>query len=320
MSLHSYPSIFAIGHSAIGDLLSHEVIVEEKVDGSQISFGLIEGELFIRSRGAKIQADAPEGMFANGVKAIQEIKALLTEGWTYRGEYLSKPKHNTLAYSRTPKNYIILFDINSGLEVYLSPEEKRAEAERIGLECVPQLFQGKIESPTHLRELLRFESVLGGQNIEGVVVKPVGYSLFGRDKKALLGKYVSETFKEKHIKDWKNSNPTQNDVIVTLGQTYNSEVRWQKAIQHLRDDGKLEGSPRDIGPLIQEIPADILKDSEQEIKNALFAWAWPHIRRHVIRGFPEWYKQQLMEQGFVEPPVQEPSPAETRQESTVSHD
>lgn len=300
MKIHSYPSIFAIGHAAIGDLLSTEVIVEEKVDGSQISFGLIDGELSVRSKGAEVQVDAPEGMFANGVKAIKAVAHLLTPEWTYRGEYLSKPKHNTLAYERIPANHIIIFDINSGLEEYLSPEAKRAEAAKLGFEVVPQLFFGKIQSPTHLKELLANVSVLGGQNVEGIVVKPNGYSLFGRDKKVLIGKYVSEHFKEKHVKEWKAGNPTQNDVIVTLGQTYNSEVRWNKAIQHLRDDGQLEGSPRDIGALIQEIPADILRDSEDEIKDALFKWAWPHIKRHTIRGFPEWYKEKLAATAFVD--------------------
>jgi hypothetical protein len=294
----SYPSIFTIGHAALGTLLEGDVIVEEKVDGSQFSFGLINGELCLRSKGAQLFAAEPEGMFKQAVEAVKAIAHLLTPEWSYRGEYLQKPKHNTLAYSRIPQNHVIIFDINTGLETYLSADQKREEAARLGFECVPQLFVGKVESPEHLRSFLNTESVLGGQTVEGVVIKPVNYDVFGRDKKVLIGKYVSESFKEKHVKEWKGSNPTQNDVIVTLGQTYNSQVRWRKAIQHLRDDGKLEGSPRDIGYLIQEVPSDILKDSEQEIKDALFKWAWPHIKRHATRGLPEWYKDQLLQQGF----------------------
>ena len=41
-SWNSYPSIFNLGHKAIQNLLTVDVNVEEKVDGSQFSFGLVE--------------------------------------------------------------------------------------------------------------------------------------------------------------------------------------------------------------------------------------------------------------------------------------
>ena len=39
-SWHSFPSVYAVGHAALADLFLDDVIVEEKVDGSQFSFGL----------------------------------------------------------------------------------------------------------------------------------------------------------------------------------------------------------------------------------------------------------------------------------------
>lgn len=36
-SWHSYPSIYALGHRAIVDLLKGPVFIEEKIDGSQFS-------------------------------------------------------------------------------------------------------------------------------------------------------------------------------------------------------------------------------------------------------------------------------------------
>lgn len=38
--IESYPKIYNMGHAAIAELLLGEVTVEEKVDGSQISFGI----------------------------------------------------------------------------------------------------------------------------------------------------------------------------------------------------------------------------------------------------------------------------------------
>ena len=58
--IHSYPTVFAIGHKMIADLFNGSVVVEEKVDGSQFSFGVIDGELVCRSKGQQIVVNAPE--------------------------------------------------------------------------------------------------------------------------------------------------------------------------------------------------------------------------------------------------------------------
>lgn len=110
-SWHSYPSIFNLGHKAISDLLKGEVNVEEKVDGSQFSFGFFnihrdectflednvpcqcEQGLRVRSKGAVMNADAPESLFKEAVNHVKSIEHLLHPGWTYRGECLKKPHH-----------------------------------------------------------------------------------------------------------------------------------------------------------------------------------------------------------------------------------
>lgn len=167
-SYHSYPSIFALGHKAIKDLLTVPVIVEEKVDGSLFSWGLDEnGFIRVRSKGAELQPLAPEKMFTKAVELANRLAPILHPGWTYRGEFLSKPKHNALAYDRVPNGNVILFDVNTGHEAYLSYQEKSAEAARIGLECVPLLFSGTVATVEQFRALLDTPSVLGGQKAKG---------------------------------------------------------------------------------------------------------------------------------------------------------
>jgi hypothetical protein len=299
--IHSYPSIYNLGHSAIVDLLKQPVIVEEKIDGSQISFGLnSEGEVQLRSKGAQINTVAPEGMFKRAVETVTQLKLLLKPGWTYRGEYLNSPHHNALTYNRVPEKHIILFDVNTGLESYMTPEEKKQVASDLGLECVPVLFTGMIEDVEQFRNLLDTESVLGGQKIEGVVIKPVGYNLFGRDKKALLGKFVSESFREVHSKTWDAEHKTHGaqDIIQILAASYGTNARWNKAVIHLKERGELQGEPKDIGLLMKEVPEDVLKECEQEIKEDLFKWAWPQIRRKITHGLPEWYKEEMLKNAF----------------------
>lgn len=299
-SWHSYPSIYALGHRYVADLLLDPVLVEEKIDGSQFSFGRFMGDdgpyLRCRSKGAELNLIAPDGMFKRGVEAVQGLADKLTAGWTYRAEYLMKPKHNALAYDRTPKDHIILFDINDGHESYLSYERKAEEAARLGLEVVPKMFEGKIEDIQHFRALLDTVSCLGGQKIEGVVIK--NYQRFGPDKKVLLGKFVSEAFKETHAREWKAANPTQGDILGQLIRSLKTDARWHKAVQHLRERGQIEDSPRDIGLLMKEVPIDVEEEEIDFIQDKLFEWAWPHIRRGIIAGLPEWYKEQLLKKQF----------------------
>ncbi len=296
----SYPSIYALGHRAIAEILSSPCVIEEKVDGSQFSMCRTDGELSCRSKGKDIILDNPEKMFSKAVATAQALD--LRDGWTYRCEYLASPKHNTLAYSRVPKMHLVVFDICTGPESYLNPTEKRSECERIGLECVPCFFDG-IARPhdwqngeqidrAWIEDRLSQDSFLGGCKIEGIVVK--NYAVFTPEKKVAIAKYVSEAFKEKHTTEWKKSNPTQSDVAQHIITSLKTEARWRKAIQHLRDDGRLTETPRDIGAFIAEIQADVEKEETDGIKEALFKHFWPQIKRGVIAGAPEFYKEQLL--------------------------
>lgn len=296
MRIGSYPKVLNIGHSGLFHLLDDPVIVQEKVDGSQFSFGVLDGELVCRSRGRQINTDAPDNLFAEAVETVRLLEGDLTPGWIYRGEVLKKPNHNALTYNRVPKGHVVLFDINPGLESYLPYDDVVKEGERLGLEVVPIFFEGMIKSVDMCLGFMENESFLGGPKIEGVVIK--NYSRFGQDGKAIMGKYVSEAFKEVHKTSWKEKNPSQKDVIRKLIGEYRTEPRWHKAMQHIAERGELLHEPKDIGGLVKEVQADILEECEEEIKQALFDWAWPHIRRGVSSGCAEWYKRQLLERQF----------------------
>lgn len=299
MRLHSYPSIFAVGHRALVGLLDGPVIIEEKIDGSQITFGVIDGELCIRSKGAEIFADAPEKMFALGVEKIKGVTDKLVPGWHYRGEFLQKPKHNTLVYSRVPTNHIVIFDIDKdGIGDFADRATKEHAALVLGFDVIPELFRGRIESVEQLQQIIDRDSYLGGQKVEGVVIKPEKYDVFGKDKKVLMAKFVRADFQEMNSKEFRKTNPTKNDMIQLLGLALKTEARWRKVVQHLKERGAIEGSPKDIGALFKELHADIEKECADEIRERLYRWALPQIKRIAAAGLPEWYKGQLAQQQF----------------------
>jgi hypothetical protein len=299
---HSPQSIYNIGHRAVVDLFSVPVQIQEKVDGSFFAFGFFPDDypdepVKVRSKRAVMVPDAPESLFKPAVKAVTDRLSMLHPNWQYRAETLASRKHNSLFYDRVPKDNIILFDILTEEETYLPYEDLYAEAKRLDLEVVPQLFAGRVSDAQQLRQYLDTTSILGGQKIEGMVIKPLE-PMYGPDKKMLFAKFVSEAFKEVHRGAWKENNPGPKDIILRLGEMYSNPARFQKALIHLREEGMIEDSPRDIGKLVKEVPADILKECEDEIKGALFAYAWPHISRLITREIPTWYKDLLMRKQF----------------------
>ena len=297
-SWHSYGKVYNLGHKAVTELFDGPVVIEEKVDGSQFSFGLFDGEIKCRSRNKEMNIESPVGMFQEAAITVAGLKDKLHPGWTYRGEYLRTPKHNALAYDRVPKGHIIIFDIAVGEEDYLPYIDKANEAERLGLEVVPIISAGKVESAEELEKFLERDSTLGGQKIEGVVIK--NYDRFGPDKKILMGKHVSEKYREMHDKKWVGERTGPRAIIDQISEALATEARWEKAVQHLRDRGELEGEPRDIGKLIVEAQNDIGEECEDMIKDMLYVWAIRNIRKGAVRGLAEWYKGKLLEQQFAD--------------------
>lgn len=292
MKIHSYPKIWNLGHPQISELFTSPCNFEEKIDGSQFSVQKEDGIYHFRSKGAEVFS-GQAGMFGLGCEELQKIN--LTDSWIYRGEYLLKPKHNCLTYGRVPKHNFIVFDIETSPNNFLSYQDKLAHCREIGLEVVPTFL---IENPTleNFTEALKMESCLGAVTIEGLVCK--NYSRFGPDGKVLMGKYVSEAFKEANKVNWKKGNQSHKDILQVLGESYRNENRWQKAVQHLKEVGKLESSPRDIGNLMREVHLDLETEEAEVIKDKLYKWAKNHIFRIATAGLPEWYKDSLLKEQF----------------------
>lgn len=298
MNLHSYSKIYNLGHPEVAGLFNGHVVVQEKVDGSQFSFGVdpATGEVHFRSKGAQIYAETKDKLFRGAIDAVLERRQYLSPGYVYRGEVLCRPKHNTLEYGRVPKGNVILFDVDaSGEQWYVDTESLPGIAEQLDLECVPTFFTGEIHSAEALLAFLDRESVLGGP-IEGVVVK--NYKLYGTDKKVLMGKHVREAFKEAHTTAWKSANPTRADVVETIGTDLRTDARFRKAVEHLRDAGRLTSTPKDIGPLLKELQEDLGSEMKVLVAERLLKHFWPQIVRIATSGFPEWYKNELLQQQF----------------------
>lgn len=295
MTIPAFPKIFSIGSQQTERLFQGEVEITEKIDGSQIGFGIIDGELIIRSKGCRIFPETADKMFKKGVEYILSIQDKLSEGVVYYGEYLKSNKHNVLAYDREPKNNIMLYGIVESIDKFHKHAIIKERAEELGLEVVPLLFKGKVETIEDLKSNLDRVSELGKCKIEGFVVKNYNEQLLidGQVIPILMGKYVSEQFKEVHNKEWKSQSTGKGRWEVYKSQFCNT-ARWCKAIQHLRDSGQLTNSPKDIGALLREVNTDIEAEEKENIKEFLWDEFGKEVLREAGKGLPIWYKERLL--------------------------
>lgn len=293
--MKSFPKIWALGSRQIPDILNGEVEVTEKMDGSQFGFGKTpEGELRIRSKGQWIDPEVPPALFRLAVEHVLSVQDLINPNSFYYGEAITSTRHNTLRYDHTPKGYITLFGAGDYefCEVVTKHEALTAIADVLGVDVVPLVHAGEIDADD-ISEFLGSESYLGGPEMEGVVVKRyVPYELFGQFVPVQCGKFVSEAFKEKH-----KVNPdytSGKSKMQMYFQSFRTESRWHKAVQHLRDNDQLIGEPKDIGPLLKELNQDLEAEWKEEIKEKLWQIHKKDVFREVTSGFPQWYKEQLL--------------------------
>lgn len=304
MHIESYPKIYALGHRYLADLLDGDVVVQEKVDGSQFTFGVKDGVLHCYSKNTEIDIENPEKMFATAVATVKAVhkRRDLGDGWIYRGEAFNSPRHNVLRYDRMPEGGIVLFDVQRPADIGDAsvyddePSAVGLYAQAYGMEQVPTIYTGPGAAITKamLDEWLTRESCLGGCKVEGVVIK--NYSRFGLDKKTLMGKYVRAEFKEQH----RAATAPKSSCVETLIETYRCDARRRKAVQHIRDEGRLQDDPRDIPTLLKELSRDLIDEEGEAIKDCLFNHYKKEIIKGVSRGFAEWYKDQLAARQFEE--------------------
>lgn len=295
----SYGKVLTLGAVYTENALLGEVIIQEKVDGSQFKFGVNgKGEIVIDSKNQAIHVESP-GMFENGVDTIMKrkkiFKAVKPNTWFY-AEYLQRPKHNIVAYTKTPKNHIVLFDAVVDSK-FVERKALESLAKMLKIDVIPELWRGEItgEKIKFLKEFWTTASYLGGANVEGIVIKNyIQTVLIGGQVFPLFTKLVSPKFQEKMgVKNRKPKVDAQEFI-----KSFTNENRWRKAMEFVRDEGKLLGEPKDIGAIIKRIMVDIDEEETDNIKEFFYKMYIKQIKGACTHGFPEFYKELLIKQRF----------------------
>lgn len=280
--LKKYSKIEHLTHES--QLLNMNVVVQEKVDGSQFVFGLNPKFYAQTKRGISLHKTNTN--FSLAVEHLRHRAEFLTEGYVYYGECLTKPKHNRICYDRTPKGFVVLFDVfDINTKEYLQREQLQKIADRLEIDIIPELYCGKSSEMPETSKLLNNRSFLGYFQIEGIVIK--SYT----DKK--IFKVVSDKFRELSKTKKKKKPTTTDEQLDNLFDVYNNENRWHKAVQHLRDEGKLDNSMSDVGRLLKELSNDFEEECKEDLKEKLYCLFRKNVLKKVCSGFAGWYKKEL---------------------------
>ena len=297
MLIPKWPKMHALGHRYNRDIFECEYLeVTEKLDGSQFKFGLMNDCLIIQSKGAVLDQDNPDKLFAPAVKYVQRLHEVqfLPEGLMFYSETLCRPKHNVLAYERVPLNHIALFGgFDAVTDSWFTHCELTEWAKTLQIDVVPLLCEQKVADIEALLPFLEKQSFLGGSKIEGFVMKDYSRDYYVGDQYFPLksAKFVSEEFKE--VAQKKRPSFSTKLKWEDIKESYRTEARWDKAIQHLREAGRLTGEPKDIGALVSEVKRDIAEEERDNILDKLWKLYGNDLLRHAARGLPEYYKLKL---------------------------
>ena len=292
----SYTEILTLGSSGTELIFNGPVVIQEKVDGSQFRFGKnADGELVFASHHADIYTETCPKEFRLAVDHIESVwhQADPPPDTYFYCEYLAKPRHNTLAYDQVPKNHLVLFG-GSSSGFYFAEPDIRHWADRLNIDAIPELYAG-VATVDQAKGFLTTTSYLGGPLIEGVVIKNYTQQLMIRGRlQPLFAKLVRDDFKERNGAEWKGKKGGKGE-IQSFVDSFNTEARMRKAVQHLSEAGELEHSPRDIGKLMKAVYEDVVNEETPDIKEGLYKLYIKQIVRAAQRGLPEWYKAQLID-------------------------
>ncbi|QBZ81684.1 hypothetical protein pclt_cds_1101 [Pandoravirus celtis] len=286
---------------------NYQWFIEEKIDGSQLSFQRQGDTVEFRNRSKVVPVDVAldRVCYANAAQAILRLATQLDPAYTYHGEAVCKRRHNVVAYLGTPLKFWICYGIYDG-ERHLDRPAMEAECARLGLACVQVLYANtdplaldptpKVLEIVEQIEAGQIESCLGGTVVEGVVVKHnAAWHARPKAYKHIQFKHVTAAFKECH---GERRPPLPNHdaesvmaYLAQLGSNFAVPAVYQKALQHIREDPTKRESIS-MAVVQREVERDIRKEHGQDIAEALLEAFLPVIVQYATAKVPQWMADQ----------------------------
>lgn len=283
-------------------------------DSFEVGTKNTEGLEIFKSRIEMTKSDNKHDMFDLAVEQAEKLKPKLeefieiteVESITLYTEYLRSKHHNGLIYNRIPSNNLYLFGATylRDDEIYnMETSDLIKLANKLNIEPPNILCEGMIDNQEDLKQFLKTESILGGTKVEGIVIKNYkkSYLLDLLSTKRyvgfpLAGKLVRDEFKE--IQRGEGSKQKKANSIDGIAETYLTEQRFLKCLQHLNEEGKIINEKKDLAVLIPEVLNDLLSEEKENIDKIVLNKFYEDFRRRLSNFVVKQYNEFLLNRQF----------------------
>lgn len=267
------------------------LVVQEKLDGSNASFTVDNGELQCFSRRKELnQSETLNGFYNWAHENIKEWMFNFLEEYIIFGEWLVKHK---VQYKEEYYKEFYVFDVyDKKKEMYLPPENVMIIAEDLHLKHVKYLMV--IHPSKQLNDIKAqdIQDLVGKSDMtvkpntgEGIVIK----YLDGKSEHEDYYKIVSNEFKEFNRQKMK-TEIKNNDSVADYAMT---RARMEKMIFRAIEEGRLSEDNIELenfGPIMKEVGQNFVDDIMEEEKDNMIKIIEKQIKKkmpHMLREILE---------------------------------
>ena len=275
-----YEKIHRLGKEETDGILDTEFVVQEKIDGANISIFQVDGKLRCGTRTRMLPEDESFNGFQEAVKSNLQLAMYFSrnpDNILY-GEWLVK---HTITYPDDAYRKIYLFDIyNSKTKEWATQEEVESEAEFLGLQYPRVFAKGKF-TVDEIKEFVGKSFIAPAG--EGVVLKSPGFiNKFGDQ---VYAKVVHEKFKESNAVVFGGNNKhSETYWEMYIVNKYCTTARVQKIMQKLEPElGRL--GMEHTGRVAQTCYHDMVTEEIWEIQAKVKAVDFPTLKRLASKKF-----------------------------------
>ena len=188
-----------LASAAVQSLVGGEVVVEEKLDGANVSLWLDGGQVLcgLRSGPGAMDRAGQLGPLRAWIAQHDEALRRALAGWeAVYAEWLLLS--HSVGYDRLP-SYLVVLDLWRS-EGFATPDERNSACAAAELPTPPEVWRGVPGSVTGVERLLG-RSAFGPEPMEGLVVRTVD----GRPPR--LAKLLRPTFDQLDDAEWRRGRP-----------------------------------------------------------------------------------------------------------------
>ncbi len=295
MSFHKYPHLESIyKHAEILD--EKEVVVTEKIHGTNGRIGYVEGKIVVGSRNHMLSAGNDNAGFFEWVYRLgipQKLENKLSpsqkeKGVIFCGEFFGSNIQKEIKYQDT-KDFLT-FGIRIAQD-FIPFEQLQGCCDGLGIGVVPLIYRGKPDRQL-LIDLRSGPSLINPKEPrEGIVITPAEPK---RDRKDnwMIYKLKSPEFEERA--SLRHSKPNlDNSKYLTaraFANEYVTEQRLNHVIDHLKEDGIEATTIKEIRLVLEEMARDVRREGEAQIPEGV---SWDLISKEITRQTATMYRNKI---------------------------